>query len=306
MGFDNFSYSKPDLLGYINDITGKDIKFYEGNMLDGELLRKIFSENTIDVVVDFAAYKAVGDSVVRPVEYYTNNVSSVLVLLSVMKEFNVKSIIFSSSATVYGDPEKLPLTEDCKVGGTTNPYGTSKYFVERILQDLCNGDKEFKAIIFRYFNPIGAHESGLLGEDPNGVPANLVPFIDKVATGKQKELKVFGNDYNTPDGTGVRDYIHIVDLAKAHICGVNKLLDTEPGCYIYNLGTGTGYSVLDIVNTYMKVNNLEIPYVIAERRPGDVDSNYADSSKALEELGWKAEKNLEDMCRDAYGYAKNH
>ena len=302
VGLDNFSNSQPEVLDKIETLTGKKITFYEGDMLDRTILEKIFDENEISMVVDFAAYKAVGDSVRRPVEYYINNVSSVLTLLSVMKERNVKSLIFSSSATVYGDPETVPITEECPIGGTTNPYGTSQLFVEKILEDLCKADPDFKVIVFRYFNPIGAHESGLIGESPNGIPANLVPYIAKVATGELDHLNIFGADYDTPDGTGVRDYIHIVDLAKAHVNGARKLAESEGGLQVYNLGTGTGYSVLDIVHAYEKANGLTIPYVIAPRRAGDIATCYADSSKANRELGWKAEKSLEDMCRDSYNF----
>ena len=304
VGLDNFSNSKPEVLDTIKQISGREVKFYEGNMLDASLLEKIFDENKIDLVIDFAAYKAVGDSVSKPVEYYINNVSSVLTLLSVMKKKNVKSLIFSSSATVYGNPVVFPITEETKTGGTTNPYGTSKLFVEQILKDLCHADKDFKVIIFRYFNPIGAHPSGLLGEDPNGIPANLVPYIQKVATGELDHLNIFGDDYPTSDGTGVRDYIHIVDLAKAHVAGAEELIQSEPGLQIFNLGTGTGYSVLGIVKAYEKVNGVKIPYVIAERRPGDVAVCYADATKAAKVLGWKAQYGLEEMVRDSYNFAK--
>ena len=305
VGLDNFSNSQPEVLDKITQITGKKVKFYEGNMLDGELLEKIFDENDIGAVIDFAAYKAVGDSVKKPVEYYTNNVSSVLVLLSVMKEKNVKSIVFSSSATVYGENNPIPYVETMPIGGTTNPYGTSKVFVEQILKDLCFADKSFNACILRYFNPIGAHESGLLGENPNGVPANLMPYIDKVALGKLERLNIFGDDYPTKDGTGVRDYIHVVDLAKVHIKGLQKIEHKKGSYYVYNIGTGVGYSVLDIVNAYQKVNDIKIPYVIAPRRPGDLPEYYADSSKAQRELNWHTEKTLEDMCRDCYRFVKN-
>ena len=305
VGLDNFSNSQPEVLDKISRITGKLVKFYEGNMLDRELLERIFDENDIGAVIDFAAYKAVGDSVKKPVEYYTNNVSSVLVLLSVMKEKNVKSIVFSSSATVYGENNPIPYVETMPIGGTTNPYGTSKVFVEQILKDLCFADKSFNACILRYFNPIGAHESGLLGENPNGVPANLMPYIDKVALGKLERLNVFGDDYPTKDGTGVRDYIHVVDLAKVHIKGLQKIEHKKGSYYVYNIGTGVGYSVLDIVNAYEKVNDIKIPYVIAPRRPGDLPEYYADSSKAQRELNWHTEKTLEDMCRDCYRFVKN-
>ncbi|MBQ1523131.1 MAG: UDP-glucose 4-epimerase GalE [Erysipelotrichaceae bacterium] len=305
VGLDNFSNSQPEVLDKITRITGKKVRFYEGNMLDRELLEKIFDENDIGAVIDFAAYKAVGDSVRKPVEYYTNNVSSVLVLLSVMKEKNVKSIVFSSSATVYGENNPIPYVETMPIGGTTNPYGTSKVFVEQILKDLCFADKSFNACILRYFNPIGAHESGLLGENPNGVPANLMPYIDKVALGKLERLNIFGDDYPTKDGTGVRDYIHVVDLAKVHIKGLKKIEHKKGSYYVYNIGTGVGYSVLDIVRAYEKVNDITIPYVIAPRRPGDLPEYYADSSKAQKELNWHTEKTLEDMCRDCYRFVLN-
>ena len=306
VGLDNFSNSKPLVLERIEEITGKEIKFYEGNMLDQEILEKIFDENEIDTVIDFAAYKSVGDSVANPINYYINNVSSVLTLLSVMKNHNVKSLIFSSSATVYGTPKVVPITEDAEIGGTTNPYGTSKLFVEKILQDLYKSDNEWKICVFRYFNPVGAHKSGLIGEEPNGIPANLMPYISKVATGELECLSVFGNDYDTKDGTGIRDYIHIVDLAKAHINGVKKLNSEHSGLFIYNLGTGTGYSVLDMVNAFEKANNVKINYKIVERRPGDIATCYADPSKAKKELNWIAQYGLEDMCKDAYNYARKN
>ena len=257
VGLDDFSNSKKEVLDKIYKITGKNIKFYEGNMLDKNLLNKIFSENKIDCVIDFAAYKAVGESIKLPIEYYINNVSSVLNLLNVMKKYNCKRLVFSSSATVYGTPKSVPISEAAKTGGTTNPYGTSKLFVEQILKDLCISDKSWDICILRYFNPVGAHYSGLVGEDPNGIPANLMPYISKVASGELECLSVFGNDYNTPDGTGVRDYIHVVDLAKGHIKAVEKLEKEKGGLYIYNLGTGTGYSVLDMINTFEKVNGIK-------------------------------------------------
>ena len=302
VGLDNFSNSKKEVLDKIKEITGKNIKFYEGNMLDSNVLNQIFSENKIDCVIDFAAYKAVGESVKMPIEYYTNNVSSVLTLLSVMKKFNCKSIVFSSSATVYGDPEIVPITEESKTGGTTNPYGTSKLFVEQILKDLYKSDNEWDICILRYFNPKGAHESGLIGEEPNGIPANLMPYISKVASGKLECLSVFGNDYDTKDGTGVRDYIHVVDLAKGHIKAVEKLDKEKNGLYIYNLGTGCGYSVLDMINTFEKVNGIKINYKIVDRREGDIAKCFADPTKAKEELGFVCEKTLDDMVRDAWNY----
>lgn len=303
---DNFSNSKRENLSKIKQITGKDFTFYEGNMIDESILDKIFTENKIDAVIDFAAYKAVGESVEKPVEYYTNNVSTVLVLLSAMKKYNVKKLVFSSSATVYGDPEVLPITEDCKTGNTTNPYGTSKLFVEQILKDLYKSDNTFDIAILRYFNPIGAHSSGLIGEEPNGIPANLLPYVSKVASGKLECLSVFGNDYNTKDGTGVRDFIHVVDLAIGHIKALEKLNKEGRGLFIYNLATGTGYSVLDIINTFEKVNNVKVNYKIVNRRPGDIAACYSDPTKAKEELGFVATKTLEDMCRDLWNYEKNN
>lgn len=302
VGLDNFSNSKKDVLDKIKQITGKSIKFYEGNMLDKEILNKIFDENDISCVIDFAAYKAVGESVQKPIEYYTNNLSSVLTLLSVMKKYNCKKLVFSSSATVYGDPEVVPITEDAKTGGTTNPYGTSKLFVEQILKDLYKSDNSWDICILRYFNPIGAHSSGLIGEDPNGIPANLMPYISKVASKKLECLSVFGNDYDTKDGTGVRDYIHVVDLAKGHVKALEKLTKEQSGLFIYNLGTGVGYSVLDMINTFEKVNNVEVNYKIVDRRPGDIAKCYSDPTKAKKELGFVCEKTLEDMVRDAWNY----
>lgn len=303
---DDFSNSKRENLDKIKQITNKDFSFYEGNMIDRAILDKIFTENKIDAVIDFAAYKAVGESVQKPVEYYINNVSTVLELLKAMKDYNVKKLVFSSTACVYGDPEIIPITEECKTGGTTNPYGTSKLFVEQILKDLYKSDNTFDIAILRYFNPIGAHESGLIGEEPNGIPANLLPYVSKVASGKLECLSVFGNDYDTKDGTGVRDYIHVVDLAKGHINALEKLNKEGQGLFIYNLGTGTGYSVLDIVNTFEKVNNVKVNYKIVGRRPGDIATCYSDPTKAEKELGFRAERTLEDMCRDLWNYEKNN
>ncbi len=304
IGLDNFSNSKAEVLENITKITGKKIKFYEGNMLDKNLLNKIFEENKIDAVIDFAAFKSVGDSVSKPIEYYINNVSSVLTLLSIMKDYNVKTLIFSSSATVYGDSKIMPITEECPIGGTTNPYGTSKLYCEGILNDLYKSDNTWNICIFRYFNPVGAHKSGLIGEEPNGIPANLMPYISKVASKELECLSVFGNDYDTHDGTGVRDYIHIVDLAKAHVKGIEKLAKDKKGMHIYNLGTGKGYSVLDMIKAFEKINHVKINYKIVGRREGDVATCYADSSKAKKELNWTAELSLEDMCKDSYNYAK--
>ena len=306
IGLDNFSNSKKEVLNKIKQITNKDIKFYEGNMVDEDILRKIFSENKIDCVIDFAAYKAVGESVQKPIEYYTNNVSTVLNLLKVMKEFDCKRLVFSSSATVYGDPEVVPITEEAKTGGTTNPYGTSKLFVEQILKDLYKSDDAWDICILRYFNPIGAHSSGLIGEEPNGIPANLMPYISKVASKKLECLSVFGSDYDTKDGTGVRDYIHVVDLAFGHIKAVEKLDKEKCGLYIYNLGTGVGYSVLDMINAFERVNGIKINYKIVDRRPGDIATCYSDPTKAKEELGFVCKYTLDDMVRDAWNYENSN
>ena len=302
---DNFSNSKPEVLDKIRQITNKDFKFYEVDYLDKEKVDKIFAENNIEAVLNFAGYKAVGESVQKPIEYYTNNISGCLVLLDVMKKYNVKKFIFSSSATVYGDPEVIPITEDCKTGGTTNPYGTTKLFIEQILMDLYKSDNTWDICILRYFNPVGAHESGLIGEEPKGIPNNLMPYIVRVAKGILPQLSVFGNDYPTPDGTGVRDYIHVVDLAKGHISALEKLNKENKGLYIYNLGTGTGYSVLDMVKAFEKATGKTVNYKITERRPGDIATCYADPKKAKEELGWEATKTLEDMCKDSWRYIEN-
>ena len=303
---DNFSNSKPTALEAIKKITNKDFKFYEIDYLDRKALETVFEENKIDAVLNFAGYKAVGESNEKPLDYYINNISGALVLLDTMKKYNVKKFVFSSSATVYGNPEVMPITEECKIGGTTNPYGTTKLFIEQILQDLYKSDNTWDIAILRYFNPVGAHESGLIGEDPKGIPNNLMPYIAKVATKELKELSVFGNDYDTKDGTGVRDYIHVVDLAKGHILALNKLVKEEKGIFIYNLGTGVGYSVLDMVEAYSKINNVDVPYKIAPRREGDIAMCYSDPTKAKEELGFVAEKTLEDMCHDSYNFMKNN
>lgn len=303
---DNFSNSKPEVLENIKTITGKDFKFYEIDYLDRKSLDKVFEENNIDAVMNFAGYKAVGESTKKPIEYYINNVSGALVLLDTMKKYNVKKFIFSSSATVYGDPEVIPITEDCKTGGTTNPYGTTKLFIEQILKDIYNSDKTWDICILRYFNPVGAHESGLIGEEPQGIPNNLMPYIVRVANGTLKELSVFGNDYNTHDGTGVRDYIHVVDLAIGHIKALDKLEKEGKGLYIYNLGTGTGYSVLDIVNAFEKSTGKNIAHKIVERRPGDVAIYYADPKKAKEDLGWIATRGIEQMCKDSWNYIEKN
>lgn len=299
---DNFSNSKPEVLDKIKQITGKEFKFYELDYLDREKLEKVFEENKIEAVLNFAGYKAVGESVQKPIEYYTNNISGCLVLLDVMRKYGVKKFIFSSSATVYGDPQKVPITEESKTGGTTNPYGTTKLFIEQILKDIYVSDNTWDICILRYFNPVGAHESGLIGEEPKGIPNNLMPYVVRVASGQLKELSVFGNDYNTPDGTGVRDYIHVVDLAKGHVAALKKLDKEQNGMYIYNLGTGTGYSVLDMVKAFEKSTGKKVPYKIAPRRQGDIATCYAEPKKAREELGWTATKTLEDMCKDSWNY----
>ena len=302
---DNFSNSTPKALGAIKKITGKDFKFYEMDYMDREKLEKVFEENNIEAVMNFAGYKAVGESVQKPIEYYTNNISGALVLLDTMRKFGCKKFIFSSSATVYGDPEIIPITEECKTGGTTNPYGTTKLFIEQILKDLYNSDNEWDIAILRYFNPVGAHESGLIGEEPQGIPNNLMPYIVRVASGELEQLSVFGNDYNTPDGTGVRDYIHVVDLAKGHIKALEKLEKEQKGIYIYNLGTGIGYSVLDMVKAFEKTTGKAIKYKIVDRRPGDIATCYSDPKKAKNELGWEANKTLQDMCNDSWKYIQN-
>ena len=303
---DNFSNSKPEVLDKIKKITGKDFKFYEIDYLDKEKLEKVFEENKIEAVMNFAGYKSVGESVKKPIEYYTNNISGCLVLLDTMRKYNVKKFIFSSSATVYGEPERIPLTEDCKIGGTTNPYGSSKLFIEQILKDLYASDNSWDICILRYFNPVGAHESGLIGEEPQGIPNNLMPYIARVAAGTLKELSVFGNDYNTPDGTGVRDYIHVVDLAKGHVAALKKLEKEGEGLYIYNLGTGNGYSVLDMVKAFEKSTGKEVPYKIAPRREGDIARNYTKVDKAYKEIGFKAVYNIEDMARDHWNWQKKN
>ena len=299
---DDFSNSKPKALEAIKKITGRDFKFYEMDYKDKEKLAKVFSENKIEAVMNFAGFKAVGESVQKPLEYYTNNVTGCLNLLEVMKQYNVKKFIFSSSATVYGDPEVIPITEECKTGNTTNPYGTSKLFIEQILKDLYNSDNTWDICILRYFNPVGSHESGLIGEEPQGIPNNLMPYVARVASGELKELSVFGNDYNTPDGTGVRDYIHVVDLAKGHLCALNKIDKEGKGLYIYNLGTGNGYSVLDMVKSFEEATGRKVAYKIAPRRAGDIATCYADPSKAKNELGWTAEKGIKEMCEDTWHF----
>ena len=301
---DNLSNASKISLERVREITGKDILFYEADIRDRAVLDRIFEEHPIDAVIHFAGLKAVGESVAKPIEYYDNNLVGTLVLLEAMRDHGVKKLIFSSSATVYGTPEQLPLTETCRVGGTTNPYGTSKYFQERMLEDVCVSDKEWSVILLRYFNPVGAHPSGRIGEDPKGIPNNLMPYVAQVASGKLERIGVFGNDYPTPDGTGVRDYIHVVDLARGHLAALKKL--EEPGVHIYNLGTGVGYSVLDMIHAFEKACGKTLPYAILPRRAGDIASCYASSAKAERELGWKAEYGIEEMCRDQWNWQKNN
>ena len=301
---DNYYNASPVVLDRVKQITGKDFRFYQADMTKHEDVEKIFTEcPDIDAVIQFAAYKAVGESVSKPIEYYYNNLNCTLVILDVMRHHNCHNFVFSSSATVYGDPASVPITEDFPVGATTNPYGTTKAFTERILTDCCHADPELNVALLRYFNPIGAHPSGLIGEDPNGIPNNLMPYIAKVAVGKLEKVHVFGNDYPTPDGTGVRDYIHVVDLAKGHVNAVEKVTSST-GVNIYNLGTGIGYSVLDIVKAFEAANGIKIPYVIKPRRAGDIAICYANPGKAKRELGWEAKYDLERMCKDSWNFTK--
>lgn len=301
---DNFSNSKPESLKRVKEITGKDFKFYEVDLLDQEELDEVFANNSIEAVIHFAGLKAVGESVTIPLHYYHNNITGTLILCEVMKKYNVKNIVFSSSATVYGMPDQVPISEDFELGAT-NPYGRTKLMIEEILRDVYVSDHDWSMALLRYFNPIGSHESGRIGEDPNGIPNNLMPFITQVAVGKLTELKVFGGDYPTVDGTGVRDYIHVVDLALGHIKALEKVLASK-GVEAYNLGTGTGYSVLDIVHAFEKTSGVKIPYKIVERRSGDIAICYAEPSKARLELGWTAERGIEEMCRDSWRWQDNN
>ena len=302
---DNLCNSNPKSLERVQELTGKTLKFYEGDVRDEALLRKIFAENEIGSVIHFAGLKAVGESVAKPWEYYDNNLNATLVLTKVMKEVGMKNIIFSSSATVYTATNEMPLREDSATGGCTNPYGWTKYMTEQILEGIAHADPEWSVCLLRYFNPIGAHESGRIGEDPRGIPNNLMPYITQVAVGRREKLSVFGNDYDTHDGTGVRDYIHVVDLSKGHVAAV-KYTAEHKGCEVFNLGTGTGYSVLDMVKAFVAANDVALPYVITDRRPGDIATCYADPTKSAEKLGWKAEKNLEDMCRDSWRWQSSN
>ena len=296
---DNLCNSNPESLVRVRELTGKELTFVEGDVRDEELLSRVFAENSFDCVIHFAGLKAVGESVSQPWRYYDNNLNSTLVLTKVMEKYGVKQLIFSSSATVYTADNTMPLVETSRTGGCTNPYGWTKYMTEQILSGLCHADPTWSVCLLRYFNPIGAHESGRIGEDPRGIPNNLMPFVTQVAVGRREKLSVFGNDYDTPDGTGVRDYIHVVDLAKGHVAAC-AYVTAHTGCEVFNLGTGTGYSVLDIVKTFEKVNGVAVPYVITDRRPGDIATCYASPDKSAQVLGWAAEKNLADMCRDSW------
>ncbi|MCR5651240.1 MAG: UDP-glucose 4-epimerase GalE [Lachnospiraceae bacterium] len=302
---DNLFNSKELVVDRIEKIAGKRPKFYKADILDEEALENIFEKENIEAVIHFAGYKAVGESTEKPIEYYHNNIESTLTLCKVMRRHGVKKIVFSSSATVYGEPAFIPITEECPLGETTNPYGATKSMQERILTDIWKSDNEWRVMLLRYFNPIGAHESGLIGEDPKGIPNNLIPYVARVAAGKLEKIHVFGNDYDTEDGTGIRDYIHVVDLAKGHVKAIEGM-NKYDGVRIYNLGTGRGVSVLEIIKAFGKACGKELPYIIDPRRPGDVAVNYADPSKAKKELGWEAEKTLEDMCKDSWNWQKNN
>ena len=302
---DNLVNSNPESLRRVAKIIGKEIPFYEVDVRDKVELSKVFDENMFDAVIHFAGLKAVGESVAKPLEYYHNNMTGTFILLDVMRQHQCKNIIFSSSATVYGDPAIIPITEECPKGHCTNPYGQTKSMLEEVLMDVQKADKEWNVVLLRYFNPIGAHQSGMIGENPNGIPNNLMPYITQTAVGIRKELGIFGNDYDTPDGTGVRDYIHVCDLASGHVAAL-KAIERNCGLAIYNLGTGQGYSVLDVVNAFMKVNDVNVPYVIKSRRPGDIATCYCNPTKAKAELGWEAQYDIKDMCRDSWNWQKNN
>ena len=302
---DDLCNSNPEALRRVAKIIGKEVPFVEADVRDRAAMEQIFTDNKIDAVIHFAGLKAVGESVSKPLEYYENNMNATFVLLDVMRKHGCKNLIFSSSATVYGDPAIIPITEDCPKGHCTNPYGQTKSMLEEVLIDVQKADKEWNIVLLRYFNPIGAHPSGTMGENPNGIPNNLMPYITQTAVGIRKELGVFGNDYDTHDGTGVRDYIHVCDLAAGHVAAL-KAIDRKCGLAIYNLGTGHGYSVLDVVNAFMKVNGVNVPYVIKPRRPGDIATCYCDPAKAKAELGWEAQYGIEEMCRDSWNWQKNN
>ncbi len=302
---DNLSNSSEKSLERVATITGKKVPFYKVDILDREGLEEVFSKEDISAVIHFAGLKAVGESVAKPWEYYENNVAGTLTLVDVMRRHGVKNIIFSSSATVYGNPAQIPITEECPKGQCTNPYGWTKSMLEQILTDIQKADPEWNVVLLRYFNPIGAHKSGLIGENPNGIPNNLMPYVTQVAVGKLKELGVFGNDYDTPDGTGVRDYIHVADLARGHVCALKKI-EEKAGLKLYNLGTGVGYSVLDIVRNFEEATGVKVPYVIKPRRPGDIATCYSDATRAREELGWTAEYGIREMCEDSWRWQSNN
>ena len=304
IGIDNLSNSSVDTVDKIAQITNKKMEFYKTDIRDYNGLKDALSGKQIDCCIHFAGLKAVGESVAKPIEYYDNNICGTVNLLRVLNEIGCHNIIFSSSATVYGNPKFIPITEECPKGVCTNPYGWTKSMIEQILIDMQNANKDWNVVILRYFNPIGAHPSGIIGENPNGIPNNLMPYITQVACGKREKLFVYGNDYDTPDGTGVRDYIHVVDLARGHVCALNAI-NNKCGCEIFNLGTGHGYSVLDVVKTFERVNNIKIPYEIVARRPGDIATCYANPEKAEKILGWHAKYSLDDMCRDSWNYQQN-
>lgn len=302
---DNLVNSNPIALERVANITGKEVPFYKADVRDREAMQRVFAENKFDAVIHFAGLKAVGESVEKPLEYYENNMNATFVLLDVMRKNGCKNIIFSSSATVYGDPAVIPITEECPKGHCTNPYGQTKSMLEEVLMDVQKADPEWNVVLLRYFNPIGAHQSGTIGENPNGIPNNLMPYITQTAVGKHKELGVFGNDYDTPDGTGVRDYIHVCDLAAGHVAAL-QAIQRKAGLAIYNLGTGHGYSVLDVVKAFIKVNGVDVPYSIKPRRAGDIATCYCNPAKAKAELGWEAKYGIEEMCRDSWNWQKNN
>ena len=302
---DNFFNSKPEALKRVSELIGKEVKCYNADVRDRDAMEKIFGENQFDAVIHYAGLKSVGESVAKPLEYYENNMVATFVLVDVMRKHGCKNIIFSSSATVYGDPAMIPITEECPKGYCTNPYGQTKWMLEEVLKDVHHADPEWNVVLLRYFNPIGAHPSGKIGEDPNGIPNNLMPYITQVAVGKREELGVFGNDYDTPDGTGVRDYIHVCDLAAGHVCAL-KAIERNCGLAVYNLGTGHGYSVLDVVKAFEKANGIKIKYSIKPRRAGDIATCYCNPAKAKAELGWEAHYGIEEMCRDSRNWQKNN
>ena len=302
---DNFFNSKPEALKRVSELIGKEVKCYNADVRDRDAMEKIFGENQFDAVIHYAGLKSVGESVAKPLEYYENNMVATFVLVDVMRKHGCKNIIFSSSATVYGDPAMIPITEECPKGYCTNPYGQTKWMLEEVLKDVHHADPEWNVVLLRYFNPIGAHPSGKIGEDPNGIPNNLMPYITQVAVGKREELGVFGNDYDTPDGTGVRDYIHVCDLAAGHVCAL-KAIERNCGLAVYNLGTGHGYSVLDVVKAFEKANGLKVKYAIKPLRAGDIATCYCNPAKAKAELGWEAHYGIEEMCRDSWNWQKNN